>query len=45
CITVGVWNPLLDRLRFFERAERLIRRTVPGTDPLLRSERDGSLNG
>ena len=45
CITVGVWNPLLDRLRFFERAERLIRRTIPGTDPLLRSERDGSLNG
>ena len=45
CITVGFWNPLLDRLRFFERAERLIRRTVPGTDPMLRSERDGSLNG
>jgi hypothetical protein len=45
CITVGVWNPLLDRLRFFERAEHLIRRTIPGTDPLLRSERDGSLNG
>ncbi len=45
CITVGIWNPLLDRLRFFERSERLIRRTVPGTDPLLRSERDGSLNG
>ena len=45
CITVGVWNPLLDRLRFFERAERLARRIVPGTDPLLRSERDGSLNG
>jgi plasmanylethanolamine desaturase len=45
CITVGVWNPLLDRTRFFERAERLIRSTVPGTDPLLRSERDGSLNG
>lgn len=45
CITVGFWNPLLDRTRFFERAERLIRSTVPGTDPLLRSERDGSLNG
>lgn len=45
CITVGFWNPLLDRLRFFERAERLIRKSVPGTDPLLRSERDGSLNG
>ncbi len=45
CITVGVWNPLLDRLRFFEWSERLIRRTVPGTDPLLRSERHGSLNG
>ena len=45
CITVGVWNPLLDRTRFFERVERLIRRAIPGTDPLLRSERDGSLNG
>jgi len=42
---IGVWNPLLDRTRFFERAERLIRRAIPGTDPLLRSERDGSLNG
>ncbi|WP_165874304.1 fatty acid desaturase CarF family protein [Rubrobacter taiwanensis] len=44
CITVGVWNPLLDRTRFFERAERLLRRTVPGTDPRLRVEREGSLN-
>jgi len=25
CITAGFWNPLLDRTRFFERAERLIR--------------------
>lgn len=38
CITVGVWNPLLDRTNFFERAERLIRRVVPGTDDRLRSE-------
>ncbi len=45
CITVGVWNPLLDRTRFFERTERLIRRVVPGTDPRLRSDREGSLNG
>jgi len=45
CITVGFWNPLLDRIRFFERAERLIRRSVPGTDPELRSEREGNLNG
>ena len=45
CITVGVWNPLLDRLRFFERTERLVRKVVPGADPLLRSEREGSLNG
>ena len=44
CITVGVWNPLLDRTRFFERTERLIRQLVPGTDPRLRSEREGSLN-
>ena len=45
CITAGFWNPLLDRIRFFERAERLIRRSVPGTDPELRSEREGNLNG
>lgn len=44
CITVGFWNPLLDRTRFFERAERLIRRVVPGTDPRLRVEREGGLN-
>ena len=40
CITAGFWNPLLDRIRFFERAERLIRRSVPGTEPRLRSERE-----
>jgi Lipid desaturase domain len=45
CITAGFWNPLLDRIRFYERAERLIRRSVPGTDPRLRSEREGNLNG
>ena len=45
CITAGFWNPLLDKTRFFERAERLIRRSVPGTDPELRSEREGNLNG
>ena len=45
CIIVGFWNPLPDRLRFFERTERAIRRLIPGTGPLLRSERDGSLNG
>jgi hypothetical protein len=41
----GLWNPLLDRIRFYERTERLIRRSVPGTDPTLRSEREGNLNG
>jgi plasmanylethanolamine desaturase len=44
CITAGFWNPLLDRTRFFERTERLIRRLVPGADPQLRSEREGTLN-
>ena len=44
CITVGVWNPLLDRTRFFERTERFLRRVFPGTDPRLRVEREGSLN-
>jgi len=38
------WNPLLDRLRFFKRTERLLRRVLPGTDPRLRVEREGSLN-
>ena len=44
CITVGVWNPLLDRTRFFERTERLLRYVIPGTDPRLRVEQEGSLN-
>lgn len=44
CITVGVWNPLLDQTRFFERTERLLRRIVPGADSRLRVEREGSLN-
>ncbi len=44
CITVGVWNPLLDQTRFFEQAERLLRHIVPGADPRLRVEREGSLN-
>ncbi len=44
CITVGVWNPLFDRFNLFERTERFVRRTVPGTHPQLRSEREGSLN-
>ena len=44
CITVGFWNPLLDRTRFFERTERLLRRIVPGADSRLRVEREGSLN-
>jgi len=44
CITVGVWNPLLDRTHFFERTERLLRRVIPGTDSQLRVEREGSLN-
>ena len=44
CITVGIWNPLLDRIRFFERAERVLRRLIPGTDARLRVEREGRLN-
>ena len=44
CITVGIWNPLLDRIRFFERSERVLRRLLPGADARLRVEREGSLN-
>ncbi len=44
CITVGVWNPILDRTNFYERTERLLRRVIPGTDPQLRVDREGSLN-
>jgi hypothetical protein len=44
CITVGFWNPLLEQTRFFERVEKLLRRSIPGTDPRLRVEREGSLN-
>jgi ubiquitin-conjugating enzyme E2 variant len=43
CITVGLWNPLLERYRVFERLERFIRRWVPGTDPVMRVERERSL--
>jgi hypothetical protein len=34
----------LDRIRFFERAERVLRLLIPGTDARLRVEREGSLN-
>ena len=40
-----LWNPLLDRIRFYEQTERLIHRFVPGTHSMLRSEREGNLNG
>ncbi|MGQ0764230.1 MAG: fatty acid desaturase CarF family protein [Gemmatimonadota bacterium] len=40
CITVGVWNPLFERIGFFPWLERFIRRWVPGTDPLPRVERE-----
>jgi hypothetical protein len=35
----------LEHARFIERVERLIRRSVPGTDPRLRSEREETLDG
>ncbi|HYQ84128.1 MAG TPA: hypothetical protein VEP28_09020, partial [Rubrobacter sp.] len=41
----GFWNPILDRTHFFERVERLIRRSVPGTDSRLRSEKEETLDG
>jgi hypothetical protein len=41
CITVGLWNPLLERAQFWSRLERAIRRWVPGTDPRLRVVREG----
>jgi hypothetical protein len=44
CITAGIWNPLLDHIRFFERTEQVLRRLVPGTDTRLRVEREGRLN-
>ena len=42
CITVGFWNPLLERIALWERLERWIRRWVPGTDPVSRVERDAT---
>ncbi len=44
CITVGLWNPLLDETQFFERTERLLRHVIPSTDSPLRVEREGGLN-
>jgi hypothetical protein len=43
CNTVGVWNPLLERTRLFERTEWMPRYVLPGTDPRLRVERKRSL--
>lgn len=40
CITVGLWNPLFHRTRFFDRLERGIRRWVPGTDPRTRVQQE-----
>ena len=40
CITVGVWNPLFERFRIFDRLERFIRRWVPGTDPRMRVDQE-----
>ena len=44
CITVGFWNPLLDRIQFFEWIEKSLRCSIPSMDPRLRVEREGSLN-
>jgi hypothetical protein len=40
CITVGLWNPLFHKTRFFDRLERGIRRWVPGTDARTRVEQE-----
>jgi hypothetical protein len=40
CITVGVWNRLLERVRLWERLEDGMRRWLPGTDPRRRVERE-----
>jgi len=45
CITLGIWDPLLERTRFFHRLERGLRRWVPGLDPVSRVEREESARG
>ncbi|MDH5198918.1 MAG: fatty acid desaturase family protein [Gemmatimonadota bacterium] len=45
CITIGLWDPLLERTHFFERLERGMRRWVPGLDPLSRVEREHPAHG
>lgn len=45
CITLGAWDPVLERTRFFERLERGLRRWIPGTHPISRVERDQSVRG
>jgi hypothetical protein len=42
CITVGFWNPLFERFGVFTKLERLLRRWVPGTDPVVRVEREAA---
>lgn len=40
CITIGLWDSLLERFDLFNRAERVARRWLPGTDPVTRVERE-----
>ena len=40
CITAGLWNPLFERYKLFDRLERAIRRWVPGTDPRPRVQQE-----
>ncbi len=45
CITLGIWDPILERIRFFDRLERIMRRWLPGMDPVSRVEREQSAHG
>jgi plasmanylethanolamine desaturase len=45
CITLGLWDGLLERIRFFDRLERALRRWVPGTHPATRVEREQAAGG
>ena len=45
CITLGIWDPVLERTRFFARLERTVRRWVPGVHPVSRVEREEAARG
>ncbi len=45
CITLGSWDPILERTGFFDRLERALGRWVPSTYSVSRVEREEPSRG